>query len=557
MRDWRQTAAPYVQPLSDALRRPGGTQTLRLAQTASALELGVVWGLFLNGRVGVGKTLVTILASTVLGGLRTLICCPGGVRIKTNEHHAEAAKHWQVQPGQLLMSYSQISRYPGQGKSLGDLFNGLGPQVLVFDEADKLKNVGPNGSAVALQIEQYIFDHPEVVVICVTGTCDVAGIPDYAHLIYWCLRERCPIPTRREIILEWSDVIDRGDMSNARPVREALGLSPDAQVDEIREAYYLLLRGTLGIIIEDTPYTKIPLNVTEWPLEPPPELEEHWARLRDLSQRPDGADVDGGAPDPDRVDSMGAWAVARRMGRGLCYIWDPLPPEEWLAARRAYYAWERRYLAKRQREGAIITPFVARQHAERERVPAWVRWTETEPTYTPQTRTLWLSEAVLEAAALWGRKGPGIIFVDDIDFGVRLAERTGWDYYRGGAKNATGKSLERKKEGPSTRTVIASRSACGVGLNLQYQWNRILFVSPPNNSRDFEQNCGRCHREGAEDSFESVEITILLTCAEDYGSVRKITRTARRTAKSLYRQKAVDWPWDRKAEPTTESRAFK
>lgn len=505
------------------------------------------------------NTLCSAIAGTVLGGnLRTLILVPGGIKTETNRHHAEIAKHWQVQPGQMLMSYSQISRLPKEGRSIGDLFGpGLGPQVIIGDEADKLKNVGPGGSAVALQIEQWILDNPETVVVFMTGTCDVTGIPDYAHLIYWALRDKSPLPTRREEIQEWSDVIDKGDMSNAPAVRRALKLGPNAQLDEIREGYQRLLRGTPGIIIEDTPYTQIPMNVAEIPVEPPPELEEHWARLRDLGQRPDGADVDGGPPDPDRIDPMGAWAVARRMGRGLCYIWDPLPPEPWLQARRTYYAWERKHIAKEQLSGRIITPFVAREYAEAQKEPKWLRWEQAQPTYVPQTRTLWLSEAVLDAAEEWGREAPGIIFVDDRDFGAKLAARTGWDYYASGGKTASGKKLERRKEGVSRRTVICSRRSCGVGLNLQFQWNRILFVSPPNNSRDFEQNTGRCHREGAEEGFESVEVSILLTCAEDYASVRKVIRTAQRTAKSLYRQKAIDWPWDRTSEPTTESRAFR
>jgi hypothetical protein len=562
MRDWKQAAAPYVEALSEELRTETGTQTLRLAQVASALEMYQCKGLFLNGRVGVGKSAVCALAGTVLsaggGQLRTLILVPGGIREDSNQHLAEIAKHWRVTPGAVLMSYSEISRLPGKGLKIHDLFGpGRGPELLICDEADKLKNVGANGSAVALQVEQYLIDQPETMMVAVTGTCDVNGILDYCHLIYWSLRGRSPVPSNRKVAAEWASVIDEGDMTAAPAVRRDLKLPPAADLDDIRQAYYRLIRGTPGIIIEDTPYTAVPLIVEEVALQPPPELEQHWARLRDLGQRPDGADVDGGAPDPDRVDPMGAWAVARRMGRGLCYIWDPLPPPEWMAARRTYYAWERRYVGRQQAAGNVITPLVAREYAESKAIPQWVRWQEVEPTYTPQTKTLWLSEAVLQAAEDWGREAPGIIFVDDVDFGRELSRRTGWPYYQAKGKDAAGRRLARKAEGPSARTVIASRKSCGTGLNLQYQWNRVLFVAPPNNSRDFEQNVGRCHRDGQEEGFDRTEVTIFLTCAEDYGSVRKVIRTAQRTAKSLYRQKAVDWPWDRLPQPTDEkSRAF-
>jgi hypothetical protein len=230
------------------------------------------------------------------------------------------------------------------------------------------------------------------------------------------------------------------------------------------------------------------------------------------------------------------------MGRGLCYVCDPRPPEPWLLARRGYHSWVRRQIEG----GAFMTEAQAREHAERHGVRAWLAWRELKDDYVPAQRTLWLSEAALRWAEDWGRAGPGVIWTDDIAFATELARRTGWPYYAGGGFTSDGRYIE---DAPRGSTVIASRRANSTGRNLQFQWNRCLFAAPVSKSRDFEQAVGRFHREGLETWATGAHADILVTCSEDLGAQRNMIASARRTARNIYSQKAATLPWAPLAAP--------
>jgi hypothetical protein len=550
-RDWRDRAGPFVARLSALVAtdrgRAEGAQ-LRLAQTGILLEGPALKGCFANARVGCGKTLAAALSGLVHRCDRVLVLCPGGIKKETHGHFGELAEHWKIPPTTLLMSYTDVSNMPRKGESLADLFGGLGPQVIVCDEADKLKNVGPGGSALANQINDWMVAHPETVFIVLTGTCDVEGMLDYGHLLDWCLREKSPLPRTRTELQDWSEVIDQGDMTKAQWVCQDLGIPEDSTLDEIREAFRDRLHSAPGVIIDDTPYSKIPLTVAVHVLQDP-QLEEHFIRLRTLWQRPDGFDVAGGGPvdeerEPDRIQGSTIWNVARRMGRGLCYVCDPRPPEAWLLARRGYFSWVRAQLEG----GRFLTEAVARAWAVEHGHRAWRAWDEIRDTYAPNQRTLWLSDATLRWAEDWGRRGPGVIWTDDTAFATELSRRTGWPYYGSKGYTSSGAYIEKAPRGS---IVIASRRANSTGRNLQYQWNRCLFVAPVSKSRDFEQAVGRFHREGAETWADHVHADILLTCSEDFGAQRNMVASARRTARNIYSQKAATLEWPTVLTPDT------
>lgn len=522
-RDWRARASPFTESLS-ALLRTDETAHLRLVQAAALLELAENEGVFVNGRVGVGKTLAAALAPAMFeGAVRALVLVPGSMREATNAHFAELRMQWKLPADTLLRTYNFISNLPRQDKSLEDLFGeGRGPTMIICDEADKVRNI--RTAACGRQIADYMVAHPECMFVVVTGTCDVEGLLDYGHLLDWCLRDRSPLPRTAHELQDWSDVVDKGDMRKAQWICQDLGIDQQSTLKQIRAAYRDRLTSTPGIIIEDSPFEDVPLTVAEHCIDPG--CDADFQRLRELGQRPDGADLAPG--DEDELTSI--WPVARRMGRGLCYIFDPPPPRDWSRARSKYFGWVRRQIGISE----FYTERVARAWADANEEPAWTEWRDIKDTYTPQTRVLWLSDVVLHWCWRWGQQGPGIIWVDDVAFGEALADCTGWTYYGAGNR-------PRIEDAPGARPCIASRRAHGTGRNLQFQWSRMLFTAPPNTSRDFEQNVGRLHREG---QVHPVHVDILLTCHEDFGSIRKVLRGARRTAESLYAQKAnsVKWP---------------
>jgi hypothetical protein len=545
-RNWRDLEKETVIPLSECLRAARGGQTLRALQAVGlreALELG---GAFIMGRVGVGKTLISLLAGEFMDEPRVLILVPGGVKAKTEDEFDEYRKDWNGISGERykLFGYSDISRFPKEGYSIDRLWGGLGPTLIICDEADKLRriDVTRGASGLALQVQDFLASHTSCKLIALTGTPDKSSILDYAHILQWCLRDGSPLPTNFEDLADWSEVIDKGDMRCARKVCNQLGIPHTEDLDYIREAYQERLRVTPGVIISDDQFEG-PLSFKCTLLEAPPIMLPHFHQLRKLWQRPDGWDLSPDAPDeeeerrPDRVTGGGIWSCERQMALGFCYIADPVPPEPWMEARREAFKVVRTLLRNRE----YYTMFQVWQAFHKNELrPIHMKklatWEGIRTTFEPGSRPLWISDHALRFCESWGRQAPGIIWVDQIAFGVELEKRTGFRYFQGGGKDRHGKMIEKAK---ASETIIASRGANSTGRNLQ-KWHRNLITAMPANNRDFEQLVGRTHRDG---QLDAVTVEILFGCKAHFESTRNVLDDARRQDQTLLRQKATNFVW--------------
>lgn len=548
-RDWKVDAAPFVDRLTGLLKTPGGAQALRLPQAGCLLELGAARatrrrGQFLNGRVGIGKTLALALAARMVGAQRPLIVTLGGILKETKNHVDRCRADWQVPVDIVFTSYTALGNLPRKGLDLRSFWHGLDPDFVGCDEVDKLANMS---AACSQMVAEWRDRCPDGWFLPVTGTCDVEGLPSYAHTMYWALGEDSPCPTTAEDIAAWNEVIYQGNMLHAAGVCHDLGIPRNSTLSQIRAAFRERLHSAPGVIIDDTPFTGVPLTFHSHVLDV--ELEDEYVRLRTLGQKADGIDVlpdgeepeDGDEdPDPDQIERVANGQTsecARQYGRGFFYKMDPLPPADWLAARRSYFSWVRHELEARH----FKTEAQARAHAEQIELPRWRRWAAIKDSFVPQYRTVWLTRKTLEWAADWAKRNPtGIIWTEHTAVGRELERMTGLTYYGGRGYSAAGKYIE---DAPAGTPIIASRRANSIGRNLQYKWNCMLFLQPLGKSRLLEQAAGRVHREGIETWSSAVRADVLLTCTEDVRSVTKTLASAQATAQNIYSQKAASCEW--------------
>lgn len=529
MSDWERIAAEHGAALTSALRTERGAAAgaeLRPVQVAALIDLQRCGGLFLRGRVGCGKSLFAMLAATVLGAQRPLLLMPGGMVRPFRAMMTEARLHWRIPLGLVIKSYQEISRMPAAGSSIVTSC-GSPPDLIVADEAQWLANAGSGGSAVANQVQDLLLEHPQIRFAAATGTA--SSLDDHAHIIQWALRERSPLPSDPGELSLWEAVIDAGQDDDPQALAYlARVLSCAATVPAIRAAYRARLRAAPGIIIKDDPFRGVPLGIRTVQLPDDPELSAHFDRLRRLHQRPDGTEPgEIGEREPDRVDGP-IWTTARRMARGLCYVYNPPPPLEWRDARRLYGREVRAEIEAR----LAYTELEARQHAEEDPTSsigeALIAWRAQAEAVGPLNQeTLWLSEAILRWCEAWGAREGGLIFVDDRAFGKMLAKRSGWTYYGEGGVDSRGRAIEAHEAGTP---AIASRQANGTGRNLQKIWCKMLIVTGPSGADALEQNVGRLHREGQENP---VQVDILILCKEDIAALENLFRRSARTQEAF------------------------
>lgn len=543
-RNWQDLIPESRSVLEEHLKMPGSGAALRGMQAVALREIFELGGGAVIADVGMGKTLITLLVGELLGEERVLILVPNGAKRKTEQEFRQYRLDWRGVHGNKykLLGYHDVSGFPRKGFSLQRLWQGKGPTLIVCDEADRLRRVhaSEGASGLAMQVHDYLRANPHCKLIALTATPDKSGVKDYAHILEWCLRERSPLPLGSETndLEDWSSVIDKGDPRFAHKVCAQLGIPPTEDVPTIRAAYNERLKSTPGVVVTDEGFSG-PLNFECHVVEPPPNMVPHFTRLYEFNQRPDGLDLnpEGAEQDPDLVDEGGAWACERQLALGFCYVADPPAPEEWLEARRNWFRVVRRCLSQRE----YYTPLQVQQAAVLGQLrpaqqQAYVDWCKTQPTFTLNSVTRWLSDHMLEICKAWGQE-PGIIWVDHIAFGLKLEAYSGFRYFRGGGLDRRGRSIEKASP---RECVIAARGANGQGRNLQGLWHRNLITALPSNNRDFQQMVGRTHRSGQK---HPVTVDVLLAARAHLSSLDSLLDSAQRQSESIMQQKATAFPW--------------
>ncbi len=513
MRDWRDGADEAVEVLTRCLRTPQGTQRLRPIQAVALKEAYERRGLYLRARVGAGKTLTSALLPTVLAPLgyrRPLILVPANLVKKTRHEYEELRRDWKIPEFYKLESYTALAL-----EKNANLIAEYRPDMIICDEANKLRRL--KDSAAPKRIERWLLEAPQTAFFAMSGTFLKSKITDYAHILNWALRDGSPLPPEAEAVELISNALDDADSCGLPEFCKRFGEPRD--YEHAKALYAERLRGTPGVIISDDKFDGSQLVIRA--LYADPQLDAEFQQLRDKFQRPDGWDlVDKDATEnPDFAAAGSVWNVARQLALGFYYTADPQPPREWMAARRAWFAFVREVL----KTCALDTELQVRKACEGGARPPqeYTRWQELKDTFKPNRKPVWLRDDALRYAEAWGRQGAGVIWCDHTAFGERLSELTGWRYYGEGGLDSSGRMIEQAPEGS---VAICSRQANQYGRNLQYKWNRSLVMAAPNSNLEAEQMLGRMHRDGQRSPH--VVYDFYLACSEHIAALNNIQADA-------------------------------
>lgn len=491
--------------ITNQLRTSNGTQQLRPQQAIALLELATTGGLFGALRVGAGKTLISLLAPTVLDSTRCILLMPAALIPKTERDREEYSRHWQVSRKIRFMSYEMLGRT--QSAKMLDMWQ---PDLIIADECHRLKN--PH-AAVTKRVTRYMQAKPDTRFIAMSGTIVRNSVKDYAHLASWALKAGTPLPLDRDVLDQWAEVLDDESNFLVTPnITPLMFMGTDLRT--IRESFKRRLLETPGVVIsEGSGGCNASLLVRAVHYDIDEKTQEHFRKLRGDWLTPD---------DWPLADPMQVWRHARELALGLHYIWDPRPPQEWLDARKAWAAQCRQIIIRSNKYDSEkqVADAVQEGHLD---VPEYAQWRSIRDTFTPNVKPIWHSEFGLDACAVWANSVGGIIWSHHSFFGEAVARKLGIRYFgrRGVDKNDQPvEDASPAKDG----TIVASIPANGTGRNLQ-RWSASLVTAAPSGGHTWEQLLGRLHREGQ--AADTVTFDVLCGCVEHIKSMEDAKKDAR------------------------------
>ncbi len=487
--------------------------TLRPVQALALHDIGVYGGGFLPVGVGEGKTLISLLASYVLGATKPMLLLPAGLIENAERARRALSEHWLIPTNIRLHSIELLGC--AQAERELDEYN---PDALVVDEVHRLKNLR---AACTRRVARFMAKHSGTPFVGMSGTVMGRSILEFAHILWWSLKQGTPLPATRHELEEWASALDElrpgqyGDVCSLEPgalleLCSAEDRGPDA-VTTARRGFRRRLVETPGVVATagDGERVDCSIYVRAKTYKVSPITDQHFRTLRGDArdrvvypgwQRPDGKVFEQGVE---------VWSCARQLALGFHYEWSPPPPPEWMAARKAWSAYVRAVL---ERSRKYDSPLVVVNAIDAGRLPdaggVLEKWRAVRGAYKPNTVVVWHDDSALRTCAEW-MKTPGIVWTEHDLFARRLAADTGCPYYGAGGLDAQGRYIE---DGDPKHAIIASIDANSDGKNLQHKWWRNLVTSPPEGAKVWQQMIARTHRPGQ--TADEVVVDVLVGCRE-------------------------------------------
>lgn len=466
------------QIIAEVSRQLGyGTALLRRDQAIALYELATQKGLFGALRVGAGKTLITLLAPTVLDVKRPVLLLPAALIGKTEREREVYAKDWKVSKALRIMSYEMLGR-----TNAATWLESQGFDLVISDECHRLKN--PR-AAVSRRVARYMQQCPQTLFVALSGTVVRKSLKDYAHLLRWSLKDKAPVPLDKPLLEEWADVLDDNENFLVKKNYAAMR-SFGSTVDEIRESYAKRLIETPGVVFsKGSQDCNASILVQSVSYDIDPITIAHFKKLREEWVTPDNI---------QEGDPMAVWRHCRELSLGMHYRWNPPAPQEWKDKRAEWCRFCRQiitYGRKYDSEKQVADAIQAGQLKDEGQLASWLGCRDS---FTPNTEPVWHSDFALQACQRWIENVGGVVWTVHSFFGRELSRRTGLRYFGEGGLDENGQAVEDTRP-DKDGSIIVSLQANKEGRNLQ-AWNTGLVTCPPSGGDQWEQLIGRFHRQG-------------------------------------------------------------
>ena len=461
-------------------------------------------------RTGGGKTLASLLAATVLEKalgrpLKAVLVVPASGRPKTELEAGDYARHWRAHPF-TLVSYETLS-HPNHAQWL----EAAQPDVLLLDETHKVKN--PRSKAWG-RIRKYLATREiagsTVYLVPFTASYVGRSIMESWHYTRAAMRDRAPVPVSEDEAKVWASTMDEKVDELARLLPGAistLGPRPDGdltRVDRARKVYGTRLVSTPGIVATMDGVPPVTLKLSAHALPTAAAVEQAVTFLRKHKVLPNGDSFES---------AMRVWAVARQLGLGMYYRFDPPPPRAWVEARKAWHTFALAHSTSRSKWGdSTVHVANAVDRGALDDGGALAHWRSVKDLYEYKTVDEWIDTAALGYAAGWLAEHPkGLCWVEQRAFGTELARRTGLPYFSEGARDERGRLINTYKGGAAIVSTAQREQH-----NLQFFDSNLITSCPPT-GQQLDQLIGRTVRDGQ--GAEEVTVEFLLTVRESYTSL--------------------------------------
>lgn len=567
-RNWSDVEAEKLAKLlTEKLKRPGGTMALRPVQAIALYEIQKCRGMVGHMRVGSGKTLTSLLAPMVLGIQNYALVVPASLREKTNRERAALSKHWKLPLTFRIWSYEELGRVQG-----ANILTTFKPQLLIFDEAHKLKNLK---AGVTRRVKRFYQEFPNTLGIVMSGTLLRNSIKDFAHLSDWALKAGSPLPLDPGVVLEWAEGLEDPEsfLSVKHPGTLMSLPGGDPKADErtqARQKVQARMIETPGVVNSRGEQVASSLYLSPVTYAANSHTADNFKRLRTKWETPDGYGIS---------EAVVLWKTARELALGFHYVtvseaaykdWaktssrsiynrtmtlegrkefesfldSARPPEEWLGPRREWAKFVRDVLA--DSKTLDTEKQVALACADNKlRALEYNAWRQVRESFDAYQLAVWHDDSALKVCETWADKADnGIIWAEHRFFARELARRTGLPYFGLGGVNAAKEAIDNPATMAKYPVVIASISSNSTGRNLQ-RYNKNLVVSVPTNGQTWEQLLGRTHRDGQE--ADTVTTEVFLGCREHFQAIPEATKQAQYIRDTVGEEQKlllcdIDWP---------------